>query len=355
MSGTSLDGADAVIADFSGSAPKALAFTHEDFPVDLRHELLALNSSGVDETARGALAANQLAKVYATVSQKAMQICGASPSQIAAIGCHGQTVRHRPELGITVQLNNPSLLAELTGCNIVADFRSRDIAAGGQGAPLVPAFHDGVFRSPTETRVVCNIGGIANLTVLQPGKPVLGFDCGPGNCLMDGWIHQQKGEVFDEDGRWAATGRVLPQLARKLQHEAYFTAPPPKSTGRDLFHLDWLHQHLIGDEQAADVQATLLDLTAWAIVDHLSRYAPSASRVLVCGGGAHNPALMTAIAERFSCGAVETTDAYGVPSQQVEALAFAWFAQCAIERRPIDFTSITGARHRTPSGAIYPA
>lgn len=355
MSGTSLDGADAVIADLSGPIPKALAFTHEDFPADLRRELLALNSSGADEIARGALAANQLARIYASASQKAMQICGVNATQIAAIGCHGQTVRHRPELGITVQLNNPSLLAELTGCNVVADFRSRDIAAGGQGAPLVPAFHDGVFRSPTETRVVCNIGGIANLTVLQPGKPVLGFDCGPGNCLMDGWIHQQKGEAFDEDGRWASTGQVLPHLAGELQQETYFTAPPPKSTGRDLFHLDWLHQHLAGDERPADVQTTLLDLTAWSIIDHLGRYAPAATRVLVCGGGARNPALMAAIADRFSCGVVETTDAYGVPSQQVEALAFAWFAQCAMERRPIDFTSITGAKHRTPSGSIYPA
>ncbi len=355
MSGTSLDGADAILADLSGSKPSVLAFAHEDFPVDLRDELLALNSSGADEIARSAIAANRLAETYANASQKVMQMSGASASRIAAIGCHGQTVRHRPELGITVQLNNPSLLAELTGCNVVADFRSRDIAAGGQGAPLVPAFHDGVFRSPKETRVVCNIGGIGNLTVLQPGKPVLGFDCGPGNCLMDGWINLHQGEIFDADGRWAAAGRVVPQLADRLQLESYFAAPPPKSTGRDLFHLEWLKQHLVGGEQPADVQATLLDLTAWSIVDHLGRYAPAAERVLVCGGGAQNPVLMAAIAERFSCGVVETTDAYGVPSQQVEALAFAWFAQCAMERRPIDFTSITGARHRTPSGAIYPA
>ncbi|MBL8523303.1 MAG: anhydro-N-acetylmuramic acid kinase [Betaproteobacteria bacterium] len=355
MSGTSLDGADAVLADLSGEHPKVLAFTSEPYPAGLRAELLALNAPGECEIERGAIAGNRLAQIYARVAQRAMTVAGTDKSQIAAIGCHGQTVRHRPELGFTVQLNNPSLLAELTDCNVVADFRSRDIAADGQGAPLVPAFHDGVFRSADETRVVCNIGGIANLTVLQPGKPVLGFDCGPGNCLMDGWINQHKGDAFDAAGRWAATGRVLPQLADKLQRESYFAAQPPKSTGRDLFHLDWLQQHLVGGEQPADVQATLLDLTAWSIVDHLGRYAPAAERVLVCGGGAQNPMLMAAIAERFSCGVIETTDAYGVPSQQVEALAFAWFAQCAMERRPIDFTSITGARHRTPSGAIYPA
>jgi len=353
MSGTSLDGADAVLADLSGEHPKVLAFTSEPYAAGLRAELLALNTPGEYEIERGAIASNRLAQIYARVAQRAMAIAGTDKALIAAIGCHGQTVRHRPELGFTVQLNNPALLAELSGCNVVADFRSRDIAAGGQGAPLVPAFHDGIFRSADETRVVCNIGGIANLTVLQPGKSVQGFDCGPGNCLMDGWIGQHQGQAFDADGAWAAQGNVLPTLITKLQSEPYFDLPPPKSTGRDLFHADWLASHLSGNEQPADVQATLMALTVWSISDHLTRHAPGASRLLVCGGGAKNSLLMARLAEQSSCVALESTDAYGVPSQQVEALAFAWLAQRAIERRPIDFTAITGARHLTPSGAIY--
>ena len=355
MSGTSLDGADAILADLSGALPRVIAFAHEDYSPALRAELLALNQSGDDEIARSATAARQLAHVYAHASRSAMRSAGVSPAQIAAIGCHGQTVRHRPDLGFTVQLNQPALLAELTGCNVVADFRSRDVAAGGQGAPLVPAFHDGVFRSPGETRAICNVGGISNLTLLQPGSPVLGFDCGPGNCLMDGWISRHQGRPFDDGGTWARRGQVLPALASLLRSEAWFGVVPPKSTGRDLFNIAWLDSHLSGGEQPADVQATLMDLTAWSIIDHLARYAPTATRLLVCGGGACNLTLMQRLSEHFSCGTVESTDAHGVPAQQVEALAFAWFAQRAIERRPIDFTAITGAHHVTPCGTVYPA
>lgn len=332
-----------------------MAFAHEDYAPSLRAELLALNQSGDDEIARGAMAALQLAHVYAQASQAVMLSAGVKPAQVLAIGCHGQTVRHRPDLGFTVQLNQPAQLAELTGCNVVADFRSRDVAAGGQGAPLVPAFHESVFRSAAETRAICNVGGIANLTLLQPRFPVLGFDCGPGNCLMDGWIGRHHGRPFDEGGTWAAQGHVLPSLANRLRSEAWFGVAPPKSTGRDLFNIDWLDKHLSGEEQPSDVQATLMDLTVWSIIDHLARYAPTATRLLVCGGGASNVTLMQRLAEHFSCGAVESTDEHGVPPQQVEALAFAWFAQRAIERRPIDFTAITGAHHVTPSGAIYPA
>ena len=355
MSGTSLDGADAVLADFSAAHPRVLAFASESYPPDLRAELLALNSASGNEIERSQLAANRLAIVYAHAAKRTMRVANIDREQIAAIGCHGQTVRHRPDRDFTVQLNNPALLAELTGCNVVADFRSRDIAAGGQGAPLAPAFHDGVFRNADETRVVVNIGGIANLTILVPNRPAWGFDCGPGNCLMDAWIAKHHGKPHDENGAWATQGQVLPDLMRGLLSEDYFQSAPPKSTGRDRFNMAWLVSHLEGNESPKDVQATLLALTAHTVVDHIARHAPGARRVLVCGGGANNQALLNDIANRFSRGTVEKTDASGVPAQQVEALAFAWFARCAIERQPLDMTTTTGAAHPCILGAIYPA
>ncbi len=354
MSGTSLDGADAVLADFSTSQPRVLAFTSESYSAALRAELLALNMPGENEVERSHLAANQLADVYARAALHAMEMAGIDARDVVAIGCHGQTIRHRPDLKYTVQLNNAALLAELTGCNIVADFRSRDIAAGGQGAPLAPAFHDGVFRSAAETRVVVNIGGIANLTILEPGKPAWGFDCGPGNCLMDAWMSKHRQQAYDKDGAWAAQGLALVRLLGRLQSEPYFSVPPPKSTGRDLFHMPWLEEKLVGNEKPEDVQSTLLQLTAWSIADHIARYAPPAKRVLVCGGGAQNAALMNEVARRFSKGIVEPTDTHGVPAQQVEALAFAWFAKQATERKPLEISATTGAAHPAILGAIYP-
>jgi anhydro-N-acetylmuramic acid kinase len=353
MSGTSLDGADAILADFSEAKPRVLAFVSESFPGALRNELLALNTAGDNEIERSHLAANQLADVYARAAQRAMR--NANVSQVIAIGCHGQTIRHRPDLGFTTQINNPARLAELTRCDVVADFRSRDVAAGGQGAPLVPAFHDGAFRAPNETRVVINIGGIANITILEPNCPAWGFDCGPGNCLMDAWIMRHQQNAYDDDGAWAAQGQVLARLLSRLQSEKYFQMAPPKSTGRDLFRPAWLDAHIDGNEKPADIQATLLQLTAWCICDHIARYAPGAARALVCGGGAYNGRLMKEISNRLSGVSVEKTDDHGVPAQQVEALAFAWLAKQCVERKAIDLTATTGAKHPLVMGAVYPA
>ena len=355
MSGTSTDGADVVLADFAELIPRVIGFHSEDFSPQLRAELLALNVAGANEIERSHIAANALADVYARAIAKLLEHTGTAAKNIVAVGCHGQTVRHRPDLGFTVQLNNPARLSELTGIDVVADFRSRDIAAGGQGAPLVPAFHDGVFRSLIQTRVVLNVGGIANITILEKDKPAWGFDCGPGNCLMDAWIERHLGKRFDENGAWAAQGQVLARLFDQCSNEKYFQQAPPKSTGRDRFNLAWLEPLLTGNEKAVDVQATLLELTANSIANDVKRYSPDCGQLLICGGGAQNTALMAGIAKRLPGAKTDKTDAFGVPAQQVEALAFAWFAKQAIERHALDLRATTGAKHAAILGAIYPS
>lgn len=363
MSGTSLDGVDGVVVDFS-EGTQVLWHASRGFDAALRAELLALNTpDGRDELHRAALAANALARSYAEVVRELLQATGLAPAQIAAIGAHGQTVRHRPQMfdgtGYTLQLNSPALLAELSGIAVVADLRSRDVAAGGQGAPLVPAFHQGVFGRPGETVLVLNIGGIANLSVLDgDGQTVLGFDCGPGNALMDGWCQAHTGQPYDDAGRWAATGKVLPALLDRLLAEPFLREPPPKSTGRDLFHAEWLAVHLAAcaaDAAPADVQATLTEFTARACAGAVQRFGRGGRELLVCGGGAFNAHLMQRIAALLPGVAVDTTAARGLPPLQVEAAAFAWLARQALLGLPGNLPAVTGARGPRILGAIYPA
>lgn len=353
MSGTSLDGVDAVL--FDGHA--VLGHVHASFPHPLRDELLALNTPGTNELHRAALAANAVARAYADVVAQLREATGTPRERITALGAHGQTVRHRPGglEGYTTQLLNGALLAEQTGIDVVCDLRSRDIAAGGQGAPLVPAFHRAFFGTAGHDVAVLNLGGIANLSLLFAAGRTGGFDTGPANCLMDGWIARHRGAAFDADGAWAATGRVQPELLAALLAEPWFALPPPKSTGRDLFHLAWLDARLSSGLAAEDVQATLLELTARSIVDALRAQMPKVAKLIACGGGALNGRLLQRLGELLPGVAIETSAAHGLPVDQVEAAAFAWLAQRFVERQPGNLPAVTGAAGPRLLGALYPA
>ena len=369
MSGTSTDGVDGVLADLSGTdglLPKILASASCSFDSALRSELLALNTPGENELHRSALAANALVRTYAKVVVDLLRQAGISAAQVRAVGAHGQTVRHRPQefdaSGYTVQLNQPALLAELCGMDVVADFRSRDVAAGGQGAPLVPPFHRAVFGHSTQNRAVMNIGGISNVTLLPASKgehraDLIGFDCGPGNALMDAWCQLHTGAAYDDQGHWAAQGQVNPQLLSALQDEVFFAKAPPKSTGRDLFNLPWLNHRLQGFDtlHAQDVQATLTELTAWGCTQALQWANSTSELLLVCGGGALNTYLMERLQSLLGRIRVCSTSVCGIDPMQVEALAFAWLAQQAVLRQTGSLPSVTGARGARILGAVYPA
>jgi anhydro-N-acetylmuramic acid kinase len=377
MSGTSLDGVDGALAafpdDYCGGPIQTIASAYIPFPDELRAEMLALQTAGSNEIHREALLGNALADYYARCVKELLTKAGLTPQQVNAIGVHGQTIRHRPELGYTRQTNNPALLAELSDIDVVADLRSRDIAAGGQGAPLVPAFHQAVFASPDVARVVANIGGISNISILPPRQEntqgptsvISGFDTGPGNVLMDAWIGIHLGQAYDHNGAWAAGGNVLPALLTRLCKESFFDLAPPKSTGRDLFHLNWLRAKLAdagiidAESQAQNIQATLAAFTAVTLADAIIRYAPGAANVYVCGGGACNAHLMqqlqNALDARRAGIVVDTTAALGMPPNHVEALAFAWLAHRFCTRRAGNLPAVTGARGERILGALYPA
>ena len=364
MSGTSLDGVDGVLVSFAdGAAPlRVHAHSYRPFDTRLRAELLALNTKGADELHRAALAANALVDSYAAIVDKLLVRAEVHRQDVRAIGAHGQTVRHRPGefdgIGYTLQLNAPALLAERSGIDVVADLRSRDVAAGGTGAPLVPAFHRAVFGQTGASRCVLNLGGIANLTVLHGDGRTTGFDCGPANALIDLWCKQETGKEFDADGAWAASGDVVALLLQAMEAEPYFDRRPPKSTGRDLFNADWLSGHLAAHptkERPQDIQATLSELTARACARDIERHAADAQSLLVCGGGALNADLMQRISRRLPRLAVSASDAFGLPATQVEACAFAWLARAFVERQPGNVSSVTGARGPRILGALYPA
>jgi anhydro-N-acetylmuramic acid kinase len=359
MSGTSLDGVDGILADFSAGTPRVIAHASRPFPQALRAELMALNTSGPDELHRAALAGNTLVRMYAEVVRQLLASARCTPAAVAAIGAHGQTVRHRPQefdgVGYTLQLNQPALLAELTGIDVVADFRSRDVAAGGQGAPLAPFFHQSLFARKDQAVGVLNIGGISNITLLRADGSLLGFDCGPGNALMDGWCRQHTGTDYDSEGSWAAGGKVLPGLLQRLLAEPYFARMAPKSTGRDLFNRPWLDAGLAAFATAdpRDVQATLAELTASVCATDVLRQQPIPERLIVCGGGALNTHLMQRLASLLPGVTVESSALSGLPPLQVEATAFAWLARKTVRGEKLELKSTTGAKGARMLGCLY--
>lgn len=376
MSGTSLDGVDAVLVELEDLSPDpdgtprpeigphardesiavfTLHHTHAPFPGDLRAELLALQQpGGADELARSATAAAGLARHCGTMLDPLLERQGLSRADVGAIGAHGQTVRHRPDAGYTIQLLDGALLAELTGIPVVCDFRSADVAAGGQGAPLVPAFHAAVLGTTTP-RVVVNLGGMANLTLLDPQQPVTGFDCGPGNVLLDAWIGRCRGETYDADGAWAASGTVLPELLECLLAHPFLSRTPPKSCGREEFDLHWLLSMTLDGFDPADVQATLAEFTARAVADAIERHAPETRAVLVCGGGALNADLFARLRAVMPGRTVDVTSAIGLDPMHVEAAAFAWLARQRLAGLSGNLPAVTGARGSRVLGALYPA
>lgn len=354
MTGTSMDAVDTVALDTTSL--HVVACHSVPLPPELRGELLGVsaNTPLAQVMALDARVADALAAAVSAL----MDTAGLDSTAIRAVGSHGQTIWHAPDAAPpgTLQIGDPNRLAQQTGFTVVADFRRRDIAAGGQGAPLAPAFHQAFFAEPNEDRVVVNIGGMANITCLparaQPGRET-GFDTGPGNALMDDWCRRHRGTAYDADGAWAATGTVAAGLLNRLLEAPYFQRTPPKSTGRDTFNLDWLETFGLGTLDPADVQATLAELTARTIADGVRASLPGARRVLVCGGGARNSHLMNRLQDELAACSVTPTDAFGLPSQWVEAAGFAWLAAATLAGRPGNTPAVTGARMPVPLGGIY--
>lgn len=359
ISGTSADGIDAALVRFEQDRPRLVAALTHPWPDDLRARILAVaqDETRLDLDAYGRLDV-AIGTCFADAASRLLDANGTSPAHVRAIGSHGQTLRHRPhgEHPFTLQVGDPSVIAERCRIDVVADFRRADVAAGGQGAPLLPAVHAMLLGSPGRTRVVLNLGGIANITVLGADGRVFGFDTGPANGLMDAWCLRYRGEAFDRDGTFAREGTADGDLLAALLADPYFPLPPPKSTGREHFHLAWLDQHAqTARLRPADVQATLLELSARSVADAIERHAPDAVDVLACGGGVHNGALMARLAALLAPRALRSTAEEGIDPDYLEATAFAWLARQRLLGRPGNLPAVTGARGPRVLGAIYPA
>ena len=364
ISGTSIDSVDAALVRFSegSSAPQVVARCAQPIPESLRSELAALTTPTQNELDRMAQLDSTVARLFARSVSLILSEAGIGADRIRAIGSHGQTVRHAPKSSepYSLQIGNPSLIAELTGIDTVADFRRRDMAAGGQGAPLAPAFHNAFFRHPGEDRTVVNIGGIANITVLpaNAGASVTGFDTGPGNTLLDIWAQRHLGSSMDDQGRWGKAGRPLQALLKDCLQDSYFSLPPPKSTGREYFNLDWLEARVNAAASSGtpqNVQATLIELTVQSIASAIRQHAGQTRRLLVCGGGIHNPGIMEGLARQLAGVPVESTERHGVDPDYLEAVGFAWLAKRHLDRCPGNLPDVTGARGPRILGGLFPA
>lgn len=356
MSGTSLDGLDICLTDITDDI-RLIDSQFLEFPSSLRQELLALCQPCNNELVRLSIAEQQWARLAASGIHQLLQRQALPATQITAIGSHGQTIRHHPELGFSVQIGAPALLAEETGIRVVSHFRQRDLAAGGQGAPLVPAFHQWLFGATQQPSAILNIGGFSNVSFVLPGEPVSGFDCGPGNVLLDAWVQKNLGLSYDKNGDWGRSGRVSQALLQQLLLQPYFSISGPKSTGRELFNLDWLERQLacLPACSPQDVQATLVELTAVCISQSIKQQKAPLNRLAVCGGGAHNTYLLERLAALMPELPILTTDSLGVPADWMEAMAFAWLAHCCLQEVPANRPEVTGARGLRVLGAVYPA
>ncbi|KAF0192472.1 MAG: anhydro-N-acetylmuramic acid kinase [Gammaproteobacteria bacterium] len=354
-----MDGVDAALVDLS-SVPRVISALSCPFSTQIRERLGSISAAHTSSIDTLGELDRLVGELFAAAANQLIKQAKIDKNRIRAIGSHGQTIRHRPENNFpySLQIGDPNTIAELTGITTVADFRRRDIASGGQGAPLVPGFHAATFRTAEENRVVLNIGGIANITVLAADstRPVTGFDTGPGNTLVDGWIHKHQGKPYDDSGAWAATGNIDQALLTSLFHDAYFDREPPKSTGREYFNVAWIERHLSGTvPPAKNIQATLCELTALSVAEAIQQHAPGTTTVLVCGGGSRNDALMNRLRSRLGDITVSSTEAYGIAPQWVEAAAFAWLAKQTLEGRPGNVPSVTGASRPVVLGGIYHA
>lgn len=353
MSGTSADGIDAALVQAGERNCRILATAMTPLPDDVRRDLLALCQPGENELDRAGVLHRRLGEVFAGAVERLLETAGIEASRISAIGSHGQTVRHRPgPEGFSVQLGSPDVIAVRTGIPVVADFRNRDMVLGGEGAPLVPRFHQCLFARAGERRAVLNIGGMANVTLLDGERLAAGFDTGPGNVLLDEWCRRHTGNAYDADGAWGGAGSVLPALLERLLAEPYFSLLPPKSTGREQFNGNWLTQHLDGDERPEDIQATLTELTAASVALALADFAPD--RLLVCGGGVHNGLLMERLAVHLPDADIVPTDREsGLDPDWVEAAAFAWLARARLAGETGNAPEVSGASAPAVLGALY--
>ncbi len=355
-----MDGIDAALVEFSDTGMQLKATHQHSWPAALEQQLRTLARSPHVSLHSFGQADSECGEQFALAALSLLQKAGISSDRVDAIGSHGQTLYHSPDSSpaFTIQIGDPNRIAQLTGITTVADFRRRDIAAGGQGAPLVPAFHQAIFQQQENTRIILNIGGISNVTLLPDHqRPVLGFDTGPGNCLLDYWINKHSGQSYDKDGAWAASGSPHQPLLDALLDDAYFRQPPPKSTGTEYFSPQWLESRLnnFSPVPAIDVQATLLALTAHSIGDMIKQHAADCESVLVCGGGVHNSCLMRQLDEQLPGVSVASTNTAGIDPDWVEAQAFAWLARETLARRPGNLPSATGASQPVILGGIYPA
>lgn len=356
LSGTSADGIDAALVDFSGKMPKLISNLTKPLTNELQQTLISFAEPGLNEIDRLGELDILLGQAFAQAANALLKQAKVSAKEIKAIGSHGQNIRHRPNARypFTLQIGDPNTIASLTGITTIADFRRKDLSLGGQGAPLAPAFHQALFQTDKTNRIVLNIGGIANITVLEKEttKPVIGFDTGPGNCLMNAWCQKQINKAFDKNGNWAASGAVLNDLLETLLSFAYFQTPNPKSTGRETFNLTWLEAYLKGDENPADVQATLLALTTHSIANAINVFF-DAGEILVCGGGVHNDFLMQTLFERCSNFTITSTATYDVDPDTVEAMLFAWLAMRTLNKQTGNLPEVTGAKANAVLGGIW--